>query len=207
MKSIGILQRLRRHEEGATAVEFAIVAVMFFTLMFGIIEYGMIMFTKVALESAVVQASRSASLGTVVAGCENTDSTAARICTVRRLVEDNTLGFVRRDAVEVTANDVTVSTTASPSVPDMCLDDPMDPYPASCTGGFIDNSAPAGYQQSGGITSVGVAGSLVEIRATYLWRVLFPLFEIFPSYSGSGGQQGFLVITSSAVIKNEPFNN
>jgi len=201
MNPFCIFSRLCRHKEGATAVEFAVVAGAFFMLLFGIIEYGMIMLTKVAIESAVTQVTRSASIGTVVAGCSD------RVCSVKKLVQDKTLGLVNNESVIVTATVVSNPTTVTPPVPDICLDSPATPYPASCAGVYIDNNSTPGYQQSGGINgaSIGLAGELVEIRVTYLWRVLFPMFEIFQSYAGAGGQRGLLVITSSSVIKNEPF--
>jgi hypothetical protein len=201
MKRSPFIRSLCRNKSGATAVEFAIVSFAFFMLMFGIIEYGLIMLTKVALESAVVQVTRSASIGTVVPGCTD------RVCAVRQLVRDKTLGLVKSQSVVVTATVVSTPTTATPPKPDICLDNVSTPYqPAPCTI-FIDNNGTPGYQQFGGInaTSIGLANDLVEIRVTYLWRVLFPMFEIFQSYSGTRGQKGLLVLTSSAVIKNEPF--
>jgi hypothetical protein len=59
-----------------------------------------------------------------------------------------------------------------------------------------------GYQQSSGLVagSIGGAGDLVEIRVTYLWKVFFPIFQ------SSFGTNGVLTISSSTVVKNEPFN-
>ena len=208
MNPIRLLRRLRRHQEGATAVEFAIVGFMFFMLMFGIIEYGMIMLTKVAIESAVMQVSRATSLGTL--GGNDPDTNIAcidRVCTARWLVRQRTLGLLNSQAVRVTGNVISAAATASPRVPDICLGDPADPYPTTCPTGsnFINNDGIPGYQSSATALSGGGAGDLVEIRVTYLWRVLFPMFEIFQPQADAGGQRGFLVITSSAVIKNEPF--
>lgn len=202
MNLIGIVRRLRRHENGATAVEFAIVATIFFTLLCGTVEYGMIMFTKIAVESAVMQVSRSASIGDgSYGGCSD------RVCAIKKLVYERTQGLVNKDSVQVTSAVVASPATASPPTPDICLDNASVPDPATCAGSYIDNNGTPGYQQSAGIdsTSIGEAGDLVEIRVTYLWKVLFPMFEIFQTYAGTGGKKGYLVITSSAVIKNEPF--
>ncbi len=207
MKPIRLLRRLRRHQEGATAVEFAIVGFMFFMLMFGIIEYGMIMLTKVAIESAVMQVSRSSSLGTVAGTDPDTNVTCRSTeCAARSLVRDKTLGLVNSQAVRVTSSVVSAAAAASPPIPDICLANPDNPYPATCPTGsnFINNDGTPGYQPPGAL-SLGNGGDLVEIRVTYLWRVLFPMFELFQPQANAGGQRGFLVITSSAVIKNEPF--
>ena len=53
-----LLARFRRDEDGFTAVEFAMVAVPFMSLLFGIIAVGMFFFVTFSLENAVEQASR-----------------------------------------------------------------------------------------------------------------------------------------------------
>lgn len=193
-----ILARLRRNNDGSTAVEFAIVSFAFFIMMFGIIEYGLIMMSKVAVESAVMQVSRSTSIGTsTFAGCTD------RVCAVKKLVEDKSFGLINRNSVKVTATVVTSASTLPPAVPDVCLDSISDPYPSSCTSSWVNNDGVAGYQQTGDIdaASLGTENQLVEIRISYLWRVIFPIFS---SYFGDNG---VLSISSSTVIKNEPFGS
>ncbi|MDX2095768.1 MAG: TadE/TadG family type IV pilus assembly protein [Alphaproteobacteria bacterium] len=191
------MRRWMRDTAGATAIEFAVVSGVFFMLMFGIIEYGMIMLTKVAIESATQQVGRSASIGNNVAGCANP------VCSIKKIIADKTVGLVNPKSVIVTATVVSGATTGTPPTPDMCLADAANPFPATCPPGapFQNNNGVAGYQLSAGLTagSIGGAGDLVEIRVTYLWRVLFPLFR------SQFGRNGVLTITSSTVVKNEPF--
>jgi hypothetical protein len=40
---------------------------------------------------------------------------------------------------------------------------------------------------------------MIEVRVTYLWRVMFPMFR------SQFGTNGVLTVTSSTVVKNEPF--
>ena len=54
----GFLARFRRDEKGVTAIEFAIVALPFFTLMFAIIETAIVFFVGQALETATADAAR-----------------------------------------------------------------------------------------------------------------------------------------------------
>lgn len=194
MRHPSIFARFRRDQEGATIIEFALVATIFFTLMLGVIEYGMIMFTKVAIESATQQSGRTAAIGT-----GNNNKACDRVCVIRNMVSDKTMGLVSPESVFVTATVVSGSSNA-PTVPDICLDDASNPYPPTCKV-YENNNGASGYQQQGAINnaSVGKAGGLVEIRVTYLWRVLFPLFR---SYFGNNG---VLTITSTTVVKNEPF--
>src|SRR6476660_7179297 len=52
----------RKHERGATIAEFAIVALLFFTIIIGIIEFGRLLYTHNALTDATRQGARYASL-------------------------------------------------------------------------------------------------------------------------------------------------
>lgn len=52
------VKKWRRDESGFTAVEFGIVALPFFMLLFGIMEVGMLYFTTFSLENATEQAAR-----------------------------------------------------------------------------------------------------------------------------------------------------
>jgi Flp pilus assembly pilin Flp len=194
-KRVIILKRCLNDRRGATAIEFAIVAFVFFMMMFAIIEYGLIMLTKVAIESSTIQISRSASIGSVGAGCND------RVCEIRRLVQEKTLGLIDAQSVSVTATVVSGPTTATPPKPDICLDNSATPYPPTCGVWQENGGDPLSYNPPAalGATSIGNAGDVVEIRVTYLWRVLFPMFR---SYFG---KNGVLTISASTVIKNEPF--
>jgi Flp pilus assembly protein TadG len=54
-----IVSRLRR-EEGASMIEFAIVAPLLFVLLFGIIEFGLIMYDQAIITSASIEGARFA---------------------------------------------------------------------------------------------------------------------------------------------------
>jgi len=57
--------RIWRDVRGTSAVEFAIIAPVFFMLLFGIIDGGRLMWTQVGLQHAAEMAARCASLETV----------------------------------------------------------------------------------------------------------------------------------------------
>jgi Flp pilus assembly protein TadG len=57
-------KKLLLNERGATALEFAILAPVFFLLIFGIIEFGVLFWTQVGLQHGVEMAARCASLPT-----------------------------------------------------------------------------------------------------------------------------------------------
>lgn len=54
-----LLRRFRRSQDGATVVEFAIVAVPFFSLLFAIFETALMFWTNQVLEESLSQVSRS----------------------------------------------------------------------------------------------------------------------------------------------------
>src|SRR3954468_9003882 len=58
-RKLSLLARFRRDEQGATAVEFSLVAVPFLALMFASVEGAMVFWTNQVLDEAVAQASRT----------------------------------------------------------------------------------------------------------------------------------------------------
>ncbi|MEZ5817491.1 MAG: TadE/TadG family type IV pilus assembly protein [Hyphomicrobiaceae bacterium] len=58
LQPTGLLARWRRDSRGVTAIEFAMVAMPFLSLLFGIIGVGLYFFTTFTLENAVEQAAR-----------------------------------------------------------------------------------------------------------------------------------------------------
>lgn len=55
-----IFNHWRRAEDGAMAIEFAMIAPVLLTLLFGIMEFGHAMFVTSSIENAVTTASRQA---------------------------------------------------------------------------------------------------------------------------------------------------
>lgn len=56
-------RRGRRGDDGAAAVEFALVSVLLLTLIFAIIQYGYFFFQSTAAESAAREGAREAAVG------------------------------------------------------------------------------------------------------------------------------------------------
>ena len=64
-----VANKIWRDERGATALEFAILAPVFFLLIFGIIAFGMLFWTQVGLQHGAEMAARCASINTTL--CPN----------------------------------------------------------------------------------------------------------------------------------------
>jgi Flp pilus assembly protein TadG len=60
----GLLHRLLRDGRGVSALEFAVLMPMFFSLVLGLMQFGQMMWTQSALQHAVEMAARCASVNT-----------------------------------------------------------------------------------------------------------------------------------------------
>ena len=69
-----VANKIWRDERGATALEFAILAPVFFLLIFGIIAFGLLFWTQVGLQHGAEMAARCASINTTL--CPNGNPTA-----------------------------------------------------------------------------------------------------------------------------------
>lgn len=218
------IKRFLRQERGTTAVEFAIVANVFFLLSMGILEFGFVNYMKVAVQSVALNAGRYASIGAIPSGCSDT------ACAVQKFVEQETAGFVKSENVHVDSRVLGSASDAAPPTPDVCLKDPNDPYPPDCKtqsgvpGYFIDKNGNGIYDGPSALTSgnLGNPGDLVEVRITYVWYTLFPYMSRFfhdDAYKQRAngetqkdtdgqivkhGEEGFITITSTAIFRNEP---
>lgn len=63
-----VTRRLLRSRAGTTAVEFALVALPFITLLFGIIDFSRLVWTQTALQFAVEKTARCAAVNTSACG-------------------------------------------------------------------------------------------------------------------------------------------
>lgn len=71
------IARLRTAEDGSSAVEFALVAPILVSLIFGVFEFGRAIWTQGMLDYAVEQASRCASVNATTCGSSSATATYA----------------------------------------------------------------------------------------------------------------------------------
>ncbi len=88
-----IINRFRKNEDGATAVEFAMVALPFFFLLVAILEASLHFFAGQMLENAVDNASREIRTGQF--------SRAGTISDFKDLLEANVAGFLNKDDMNI----------------------------------------------------------------------------------------------------------
>lgn len=87
-----------RKEKGATAIEFAILAPVLFTFIFGIIEFGVIMTTQSVLESSISQAARK------YRALARTDNLGVQADVIHTFVVDSGAGLIKGAELVVKAD-------------------------------------------------------------------------------------------------------
>jgi Flp pilus assembly protein TadG len=143
----GFLRRFGRARHGATAVEFAIVALPFLALVFATLELGMMFVMSTTMESSAQEASRTIRTGQLQTGGLSATDYKNGIC--------NSLGWFADDCQANLYVDVrTFPTFAAVTAP------------APITNGAVDPAKMA-FQP-------GAACSIVLARAFYNWGLLAP---------------------------------
>lgn len=183
--------------DGSTIIEFAIIAPVFFLLMFGVTEFGLFMYHKIIIERIAVEISRVASIGKLFDSvCTNPPD---RVAYIKCVVKDRSSGLINSDKVEV---QIVRLSEGSTTTPDICLDNPDNPSSAPATCSVYEDVNNDGEYKGIAASNAGNAGDVVEVRISYPWIVQFPLIK---DYFGSAAHKGIVMVTASTVIKNEPF--
>lgn len=178
-----LLRRFGRREEGAAAVEFALVATPFLALLFAIIETALVFFASQSLETAVSDSARLVmtgeaqttdyKTGAAKPGGWNQEDYKKAVCArLSSLFDCNQL------LVSAKAYDTFASADTSSPVKDgaMTVDPDNLPY------------------------STGGPGSIVVVQLYYKWPIYVSLLS---SNLANLGSDRLLVATS--VFKNEPY--
>lgn len=178
-------------EKGAVAVEFGLLAIPFFTMIFAIIETSMAFFAQQVLESALQDATRFIRTGQSQAGALAWDQAAfrAEVC-------DNSFGMLdcagtNADRLRVRVKPVTTFDAAADEnispVSSECTADVTDP--AKCNWAFAES-----YDD-------GKGSDVIIAQAFYKWPTLVNL----PFLNLANQAGGNRLLSAVRVFKNEPF--
>jgi Flp pilus assembly protein TadG len=171
------LRRFGKARRGSAAIEFALVAVPFFMLTFGLVEVLMIGFAQTSLDFAVAEAGREIRTGRVQQNGVSEAEVRTELCDqVNRFMVLTCDGNLFLD-VDTFASFVAAAQGQNP----------IDEDGNFTTGNF-------GFQPGGD-------SAIVVVRAYYRWTVMTPLFE--PVFSNTSGGERILV--STMMFRNEPF--
>jgi Flp pilus assembly protein TadG len=174
-----ILRRFRRNRRGTAAVEFALVAPIFFAVLFAIIELALVFFASQILETVTQDTARLILTGQAQkAGytqAEFKNAVCARLVTMFDCV-----------------NGVSIDVKNYPSFATVDVSDPIVTDPNDGKKNFVP---PNNYLPGG-------PGDIVVVRLFYKW----PLFVTglgFNVANISGNQR---LLTATAAFQNEPYN-
>jgi Flp pilus assembly protein TadG len=192
---------------GSAAIEFAFIAPVFFALMLGILEIGVMTFAQFALQNSVTDAARlirtgqAQTISTLIGESIPVQKCASSPSSIQSTFTSEQDWFKQQICCGVDAMmdcDKLVITVASPS---------------SGFGGDFNALQAVGTVGTFDSTSTNAACSVVLVRATYVWTIWFPgLARILNSdlppdntFLVNVGDDGRLLSGTSA-FRNEPFN-
>lgn len=170
-----LIVRFGRKNEGAAAVEFAIVVVPFFAILFAIIELALVFWAGQVLETAVNDTSRLVMTGQ--AQKQNFDQTRFKSELCARV-----LGLFTCDARMI----IDVRTSGAFASANLGK-------PTFKANGQVDDT---GFQYQ-----VGGPGDIVVVRVMYEWPLILRTFGLDLADTPSGRR----LIMSAVAFRNEPY--
>lgn len=154
----GFASRFRRSESGNVAIEFGMLAIPFFVLIFAVIETCIIYFATSNLDSAVAGAGRLIRIGTVQAGGMTEEQFKDEVCS-RLHVISNCSGTLKVDV----RNFSNFGGVTFPPLVDE-------------NGNVVEDT----------VFQPGSAGDIVVVRVYYSWGVLSPAIIGLSNLEGGG---------------------
>jgi Flp pilus assembly protein TadG len=171
-----LLRRFRSNRRGSAAVEFSLIAVPFFALLFAIIETALVFFASQVLETAVQDTSRLILTGQAQTAATPYTAQKFKDAVCARL----TVMFDCQNGVYVDVQ------SYGSSFGTVKIVDPIDAG---------KNFLPAMQYSPGG------AGDIVVVRLFYQW----PLFVTGLGYNVSNLTGSKRLLTATAAFRNEPY--
>jgi len=178
----GLLRRFKRSQEGATAVEFGMLALPFLFLMFAILEIAMVFWSTQVLETAVANAGRQVYTGQFQGDPANANKTSAELGQKFKdaLCANVTALFNCAQAVSVDIRNFSSYSGATP--------------PSATTNGAYD-TASFGYQNVG-------PNQIALVTAAMEYTTVVKML------SGTTGlSNGNRLIMATTTFRTEPYSN
>jgi len=171
----------RRGDSGSAALEFAFVAPVFFTLLLGIIQAGIVFFAQETLQNAVFDSGRQIRTGQSQSVNLSQTQFRTQICN------------------EVAALlDCTASTNGV-----SLLQFDVQAYPSGFTGNM--NSSPLVNNDLPPLNTfnTGTACDVVLVRVYYKWPIQAPMLDWFLVNMANNSH----LLAAATAFRNEPFTN
>lgn len=183
-----IMRRLLRDDGGATAIEFALIALALIYFMVGIVEFSVAMTVGNSLEAATNMSSRLGKTGYVDEEAELTQEE-----TIYEEIERRVGPLIDMEKLKITHE--VFNDFESLTSPDILKDENED-GDTDDPGEWTDVDGD-GFKD--GADGVGTSGNIVVYRISYPWEVMTP---VMGKILGDGG---IINLTAYSVVKNEPY--
>jgi Flp pilus assembly protein TadG len=169
-------RRFMRSQDGAVAVEFALILVPFLALMFGIMETALVFFADQTLETAVADSARLIMTGQ--AQSQNLDASTFKNAVCARIY-----------GLFDCKNGVYVDVETYSSFGSIANTPPLDNNGNLVTSNF-------NYQPGG-------PGDIVVVRLYYQWPIFVSLMNLGKLANMSNNKR---LLVATAAFRNEPYN-
>ena len=186
-----LFSRLWRRSEGASAVEFSLVAMPLILTLVGIFEVALILFVNVLLEGAIRNSARYGITGYTAGGTD-------RETMIREIIRKRTIGMVNM------AN-VSIETLVYQNFSDIGKPEPFTDAGPAFNGvydpgeTFVDINGNGQWDPDMGAAGAGGPGAVVVYKVKYDWPLLTGLLTPLL------GQNGYVTLSVSTAVRNEPF--
>ncbi len=180
-----LFRRYHKNDDGTTAIEFAILAIPFFALVFGIIELAIVFFIGSTLEHAIATVAREIRTGEFQSTSGNADDFKSAICEAM-----SSVGNCENLRIDVLS-------AASGKFSDLSL--PQSPQPCDADDDACQNQSPQLLPDSYTNTS---GGDVVIVRVQYFHPLAVPS-ELTRLSNAPGNTR---VINAITAFRNEPFS-
>ncbi len=185
---------LRREEDGATAVEFAICASTIIIIIMVILEIAMMMFANSLLEGGIREAARFG-----ITGANPDDPDITREERIADIINSHGIGLVR-----VAASDIT--TMVYPDFNSIGNPEPWDDENdnGEYDGGepFTDMNCNGSWDEDMGFEGAGGSSEVVLYTVNHDWEMMTGFLN-----HAFGGDDGVISLTASVAVRNEPILN
>ena len=177
---------------GSAASEFAFVAPVFFTMLFGIIETGIMYFSQFTLQNAVVQASRQIRTG----GAQTSNYATAAKCSGSAVTGAYT------SSQQWFTDQICCGISSMLSCSNLHVN--VQNYSAGFGTGFSQSKDASGnLLPATDSYSPGSACDVVLVHATYTWTVVTPVLSWFLVNMAGYAH----LLTATTAFRNEPYNS
>ncbi len=182
-------RRLVRGRRGVTAVEFALIAPVCFTLVCVFIDLSMIMFITNVMEGGLREASRYAITG-------YTETGKTREQKIAEIVKEHSYNLIKPEDITITYK--VYSSFDKVGQPEPFVDKNSN---GKYDGGepFTDVNKNGQWDADQGAAGVGGPGDIVAYTVEYKWILWTPLAsEIW-------GNGGTITLNATIAVRNEPY--